>query len=90
MEPTPVFLPGESHGQRSPVGYSPRGRRVGHDLATKAAPGLLGGSEENPCKAPEAVPSTGCVLQTLSGVQLFVTPWTIQSLKISTPEYWSG
>ena len=23
--PTPVFLPGESHGQRSPVGYSPQG-----------------------------------------------------------------
>ena len=23
MEPTPVFLPGESHGQRSLVGYSP-------------------------------------------------------------------
>jgi len=23
--PTPVFLPGESHGQRSLVGYSPRG-----------------------------------------------------------------
>ena len=22
-EPTPVFLPGESHGQRSPAGYSP-------------------------------------------------------------------
>ena len=31
MQPTPVFLPGESHGQRSPAGYSPRGRRVGHD-----------------------------------------------------------
>ena len=30
-EPTPVFLPGESHGQRSLVGYSPQGRRVGHD-----------------------------------------------------------
>ena len=27
---TPVFLPGESHGQRSLVGYSPWGRRVGH------------------------------------------------------------
>ena len=26
-----VFLPGESHGQRSLVGYSPRGRRVRHD-----------------------------------------------------------
>ena len=29
---TPVFLPGESHGQRSLVGYSPWGcKRVGHD-----------------------------------------------------------
>ena len=25
--PTPVFLPGESHGQRSPAGYSPWGRK---------------------------------------------------------------
>ena len=25
--PTPVFLPGESHGQRSLVGYSPWSRR---------------------------------------------------------------
>ena len=31
MEPTPVFLPGESHGQRSLVGCSPWDRRVGHD-----------------------------------------------------------
>ena len=27
-QPTPVLLPGKSHGQRSPVGYSPWGRRV--------------------------------------------------------------
>ena len=33
-QPTPVFLPGESHGQRSLAGYSPRGRRVRHDWAT--------------------------------------------------------
>ena len=26
-QPTPEFLPGESHGQRSLVGYSPRGRK---------------------------------------------------------------
>ena len=26
-QPTPVSLPGESHGQRSWAGYSPRGRR---------------------------------------------------------------
>ncbi|CAI9162481.1 unnamed protein product [Rangifer tarandus platyrhynchus] len=35
-QPTPVFLPGESHGQRSLVGYSPRGcKKAGHDFATK-------------------------------------------------------
>ena len=29
--PTPVFLPGEFHGQRRLVGYSPWGpKRVGH------------------------------------------------------------
>ena len=30
-QPTPVFLAGESHGQRSLEGYSPQGCRVGHD-----------------------------------------------------------
>jgi len=30
-QPTLVFLPGKSHGHRSPVGYNPRGFRVGHD-----------------------------------------------------------
>ena len=34
-QPTPVFLPGISHGQRSLVGYSPwRCKRVGHDWGT--------------------------------------------------------
>ena len=35
-QPTPVFLPGESHEQRSLAGYSPRGRRVGHDWSDLA------------------------------------------------------
>jgi len=26
-QPTPVFLPGESHGQRSLVGYGPQGHK---------------------------------------------------------------
>ena len=35
-QPTPVFLPGNSHGQRSLVGYSPGGHKgVGHSLVTK-------------------------------------------------------
>ena len=29
-QPTPVFLPGESHGQRSLADYSPQGGRVRH------------------------------------------------------------
>ena len=34
--PTPMFLPGEFHGQRSLVGYSPRGhKRIEHNSLTK-------------------------------------------------------
>ena len=29
-QPTPVFLPGESHGQRNLVDYSPKGRKEPH------------------------------------------------------------
>ena len=32
-QPTPVLLPGKSHGQRSLVGYGPWSQRVGHDWA---------------------------------------------------------
>ena len=30
-QPTPVFMPGKTHGPRNLVGYSPWGRKVGHD-----------------------------------------------------------
>ena len=36
-KPTPVFLPGESHGQRSLVGYSSWGHKVRHDWKTNTA-----------------------------------------------------
>ena len=32
-QPTPVFLPGESHGQRSWTGYSPWGHKESHNWA---------------------------------------------------------
>ena len=36
--PTPVFLPGESHGQRSLAGYRPWGlKESGHDRMTNPA-----------------------------------------------------
>ena len=37
-KPTPIFLPGESHGQRSLVGYSPQRRK---ELDTNERPHLL-------------------------------------------------
>ena len=41
-QPTPVYLPGKSQGQRSLVGYSPEGRkRAGHDLATETTTSSL-------------------------------------------------
>ena len=36
-QPTPVFLPGEFHGQRNLAGCSPWGHRVRRDLATELA-----------------------------------------------------
>ena len=39
-QPTPVFLAGKCHGQRSLAGYSPRGgKRVSRDLATEQQQG---------------------------------------------------
>ena len=40
-QPTPVFLPGESHGRRSLVGCSPWGRTAGHDWSDLAAAVML-------------------------------------------------
>ena len=34
-QPTPVVLPGESHGERNLAGYSPQPERVGHGAATQ-------------------------------------------------------
>ena len=45
-QPTPVFLLGESLGQRRLVGYSPWcQKKIGHDLATKPPP--PGGEHDN-------------------------------------------
>ena len=35
-QPTPVSLPGESHGQRSLVGYSPWGLKESDTMSTRA------------------------------------------------------
>ena len=87
-QPTPVFLPGKSHGQRSLVDYSPcnspRGHeRVGHDWI--------------PGSAATGITVIWClvVVQLLSRVLLFVTPRAIAhqvplSVGFSRQQYWSG
>ena len=42
-QPTPVFLPGKSHGQGSLAGYSPRGRK-GWDTTELGVAGRLSGT----------------------------------------------
>ena len=48
-QPTPVFLPGKSHGQKSLVGYSPWGHKVSdtaeHAHIFRGAPGGASGKE---------------------------------------------
>ena len=43
-QPTPVFLPGKSHGQRSLVGYSPCGRKESDTTEHKGTHGGWRGS----------------------------------------------
>ena len=40
-QPTPVFLPGESHGQRSLAGHSPRGHKESDTPEGLTADGVL-------------------------------------------------
>ena len=61
---TPGLLPGKSHGQRSLVGYSPRGRKESDTTERLHFTSLHDG--------------------------LFATPWSIQFMEFSRPEYWNG
>ena len=51
-------------------------------------------TEKNFDFSPEHLPGRDsalfvCVRKLLSCIQLFETPWTIQSMEVSRPEYWS-
>ena len=62
-QPTPVFLPGKSHGQRNLAGYSPWGcKRVGHDLVTK---------QQTKC-GDEVCGEEGCSVILLLGLSVLV------------------
>ena len=83
--PTPVILPGKSHGQRSLVGCSPWGS---HGILQPRTLERVAISFSNAWKRKVKV-------KLLSRVWLLVTPWTAAyqaplSMGFSRQEYWSG
>ena len=68
QQPTPVFLPEKSHGQRSLTGYSPWGLKiVRHNLATKQETRVQSLGLEAPLEKEMA---------THSGILAWEIPWT--------------
>ena len=49
----------------------------------------LGSIATNKASGGDRIPSF-FFFYSLSCVQLFATPWTVQSMEFSRPEYWSG
>ena len=100
---TPVFLPGESHGERSLEGYSPLGCKE-MDTTEGTSHVSLGWTQVREPPNLSSLPHSnreGWVWgqggawsewkwKSISSVQLFATPRTIQSMEFSKPEYWSG
>ena len=75
-QPILVFLPGKSHGQRSPADNNPWGRkRIGHDLVTKQQHMLPFGKEHvSVCLCPSQLKTTGsnssaCAACLVHGIQ---------------------
>ena len=71
-QPTPVFLPGESHGQRSLVGYSSWGCRVRHDWARACAWSWL--SKESQRRVPAIDQEKKSILIVLLGARCDMGP----------------
>ena len=70
-QPTPVSLPGESHGQRSPVGYSPRGheesdvtKATEHTVDLRVRGNLVVGRQNQPISGSIAMWGEICGRQT--------------------------
>ena len=76
-QPSPVFLPGKFHGQRSLVGCSPRGHKES-DMT------------EHSTHTREDTLYHDCSVQLLSCVRLFATPWTAaRQVSLSITNSWS-
>ena len=60
-QPTPVLLPGKSHGLRSPVGYSPWGHKESDTTEQLHFTSLFPDSKESACSAGDlgSIPGSG-------------------------------
>ena len=88
-QPTPVFLPGESHGQRSLGSCSPWGHKESDTTERLSTPWL----EQLSLKSLQTL--LLLLLSHFSRVRLCVTPWMAAhqappSLGFSRQEHWSG
>jgi len=66
--PTPVLLPGKSHGRRSLVGCSPWGHWVGHDWATSLSRTGEGNGNPFQCSCLENLGDRGAWWAAICGV----------------------
>ena len=97
---TPVFLTGESHGQRSLVGYGPWGQEESdmidyhfHFSWTINSVVIVSGGQQR--DSAIQIHESKMKVKSLSRVQLFATPWTVAyqappSMGFSRQECWSG
>ena len=93
-QPTPVFLPGKSHGQKSLAGYSPRvTKELRHNSATKQLPRnvseclrfLYVWEAENSltCQICSIYPSTHSSKHSKPETPVFDTIWNSSGINVS-------
>ena len=76
-QPTPVFLPGEPHGQRSVASYSPWcPKRIRHDLATKQQKSMVYMCQSQSSNSSHPSP---CLLGIHSFVCVFISALHVRS-----------
>ena len=77
-QPTPIFLPGKSHGQKSLVGYSPQGRR---ESGTSARICIRGCPKHNISKSLNLIREKGTILWVWVPPSYFGgTPWRLRDM----------
>ena len=82
--PTPVFLPGKFQGQRSLVGYSPWDHKES-DMTERTHARARAHTHTHTHRSDRKVKVKVKVAQSC----LTLTPWSLQSMELSRPEYWT-